>query len=285
MMLDLAYVEDLLVHDVAAIGSSPYALRSVDLGSTPAPRQESSARPRAHGSTNRTRVYNARTVNLVGYCDAGDPESTRAALDELKRRLMLKGTPFRFTFRPLGASESYRITLVPSGEFQAPASGWEPFVRWAISCEAPDPRYYTDTPNGGAYFPFGTSSGLRFPLLLPLRFEGDDSTYLTVENGGTIETPPTFTISGPGTFAAIDNLTTSQSIYFDALTLTAGQTASVDVAARRFLFESAASPEYIDGRHTKWFELAPGPNQMRLRGSDFVVGTTALAVSFRDARA
>ena len=295
MMLAEAWLNDLKIHDVDALDSIPYALRAAGLGSGPAPKARTEEKPRAHGSINRTRFYGARIFTLEGYCDASADgltdvqaaAATEEAVDLLKRELALNGAPVVFKFRRLGWSFYERLEVVPAGAFEAPSSGWEPFVRWAVALEAPDPRIYSDTLSSGSYDPAAgaASGGLVFPLTFPLTFAGTGATYLTVNNAGSVETPPVFTITGPLTPAtAIDNETTGESIYFNELDVSSGDEVVVDVAQRSLTYEGVARPDKIDGRLTTWFQLQPGDNRLRLRGGAAALGTTELAVTFRDAR-
>lgn len=506
-MIQELWLGDLKVHDANAPYSLPYALNETDLLSGPEPRALSQPRPRSHGSTNRTRHWNARQISLVGWCSDESPALTEAALDALKRTLRLTGEPIVMRFRRTGLSYYERCLVVPAGKLDAPRKGWQPIVKWGVPLEAPDPRLYADAESSAAYFPMpqpdpltallihadgdpasqvftdasmyghaitpvgnaqvgaawkkfgtgallldgssylstpdaadlhvgaqaftadfwvrldsvavdqafigqwnsagsgrswrfsyragvglrflssadgaavvddvqrtwtpvvgqeyhlavvraggvlkmfvdgvqvgvdatvgttffdssqpvtvggnptnenlligrmdevrlsigvarwlanfapptapynpnpGSGAGLRFPLRFPLEFGGSGAAALLVNNAGSEETPPTFTIMGPlDPATAIDNETTDRSIYFDGLSIPTGVQAVVDVAGRALRLDGVDRPDLIDGRLTDWFELVPGDNQLRLRGGAMAGDSTALAVTFRDAR-
>lgn len=288
MMLERAWLDDLKIHDVADLANMVYALEGTNLGESPEPRVDSTSRPRAHGSTNRTRFYQPRIVQLTGYCSGSSPFATSQALDALKAKLALDGEPVVLKFRRVGGVEDERMLVVPASKLDAPIQGWESIVKWGQTLEAPDPRIYSETLKAGAYDPTGagSGSGVTFPLEFPLEFTGPAGAQLNVENGGTYPTPPLLTITGPAaTLVAIDNDSTGESIVFTgAGALAVADQLVVDVAAKTVKLNGVSGPELIDGRLTTWFELPSGLNLLRLRGTGFVAGQTQLAVTFRDAR-
>jgi len=116
-------------------------------------------------------------------------------------------------------------------------------------------------------------------------FNASGDAQLSVENEGTIASPPVFTITGPVTNPIIDNDTTGQSIYTQETALSAGQTLTIDVANRSVVLDGTTGrPDLINVALTNWFSIRPGVNQLRLRGSDMASTQTNLAVTFRNAR-
>lgn len=290
-MIDKLLVDGHLVHNV--VGGAPDPAMKTALATmlglgSPAPRASHSQRPRYHGDVDRTAYYGPRVINLAGWASGADPGDAWATVDTLKGWLALAGDHVA-VFRRTGLAYDERVTFRVDGEVQAtPRGPLSRTIAWAATLYCADPRVYADALSSGQYDPTTSSTGvgIDFPMTFPLRFAGAGTTTLLVTNGGNYKTPPTLTITGPATPTAIDNETTGESIYFTGLALSAGDAVVVDVARRQVRLGAAGTvrQDLVDASLTKWLELAPGPNSLRLRGGGFVAGQTQLAVSYRDAR-
>lgn len=290
MMLERAWVDALKIHDVAELATIAHSLRSVRGLGSPPPKRASSSRPRGHGSTSRTRWYQERIIDLVGYTNAGSIGATQTAIDELKGAFAL-GAERIFRFRRSAFAEDDQVAFRVASELNAPGEGYQKTVRWDVSIEAPDPRIYGAALKSGTYDPtaFAMASGADVPLMFPLMFgaAGEMPEHLHVTNAGNFETPPVFTITGPATNPIIDNETTDEHIYTKNLALLAGETLVIDVAKKTARLGGPVGTlrlDVIDPAPTTWFELVKGENMLRLRGADFVAAQTSLVASFRDAR-
>jgi hypothetical protein len=108
---------------------------------------------------------------------------------------------------------------------------------------------------------------------------------VSVPNNGTASVYPVIRFTGPGTVYSIRNYTTGKSIYFNALTLQAGETAALnlDPYNRTFIssFRGSIYNTLLGGSDMN-FELLPGVNNIAC----FIYGTTtaatALQVTWRD---
>lgn len=291
-MIDKLLVDGHLIHNVIAGAPDPAMKTAIatiaGLGS-PDPRRSISPRPRYHGDVDRTLYYNSRVVDLTGWASGVDYGDAWLTVDLLKQWLAL-GSDHVAVFRRTGLTFDERVTFRVAGAVQANPRG--PLSRtfaWAATLFCSDPRLYADTLSTGVYDPTTASTGVgvKMPMTFPMTFTGTSTTTLKVTNGGNFRTPPVFTITGPGTPTAIDNETTGESIYFTGLSIAAGATVVVDVAARTVRLGGTTGTlrqDLIDASLTKWLELAPGMNSLRLRGVGFTAGQTQLAVSYRDAR-
>lgn len=94
------------------------------------------------------------------------------------------------------------------------------------------------------------------------------ATATTVENRGTARTYPKFIITGPGPLYQITNATTGKAIYFNGLTLNAGEVATLDLTPGNISFTSTFRPNLLGTIATgstlaDWF-LTPGTNSIRV---------------------
>lgn len=275
-MIDYLHVDDLLLPGV----------ESFTMGS-PAPRAVVDARPTDHGATDATLYYGPRSFELIGSVTAASFADLWAAIDNIKGKLVL-GSVHVIRFRRTGLAFDEQAVVRVDSPVDIPLTPMpSPYLNFGVSLFAADPRIYTSTQVQGTYDPSSSGTGgLFFPLTFPLNFNVSDTAgRLTVDHEGNIATPPVFVITGPVTNPILDLDTLSRSIYTRDTTLAAGDILTIDVAARSVVLNGTTSrPDLINTALTDWFYIAPGSNQLRLRGSGMVAAQTQLAVSFRHAR-
>lgn len=283
-MVESCYLDGLQIHETGT-----FSLVEFGLGS-PSPRTASDDRPFAHGAVDETRYYGPRIVPVRGEVWGSDFAAFWQAVDDLKGacRLSRDGSLKVLKFRRAGLSFDERMLVrVASTVDVVPPPGGSTFSEFGFELFAPDPRIYSDTLTTASYDPTTTGSGgLGFPLDFPIVFIGDGSSTLAAVNDGNIDTPPVFTITGPVVNPIIDNEMTGESITTKSLSLSAGEVMEIDVGARvaRLLPGGTSRPDLIDSSLTTWFELAPGTNSIRMRGTGMSSGSTLLAVAHRAAR-
>lgn len=269
--LERAWVDDIKIHDPAD-PLCPHTLRSarriVD------PRRDVVERTLRHGALDRTKYFGGQTIDLAGYTSHNDGSlATENAYDELGAALAVPSTHV-FRFRRLGRTEDEQIIFKQSSARDAPAEGWSPFVRWAVSLFAGDPRVYGAALKSASYDPTEALSGggAPMPLVFPLVFSTTTTSILQISNSGTFSSPPVLTIHGPIEDPIIDLLETGESITFDA-SLGVNDVLIVDVATRTVTLNGASRLDLVVAGQTTWFELVRGTNRLRLRGSGMVAAT------------
>lgn len=257
-------------------------------------RSQRRQRPRGHGSVDLTRYYDGRLFEVAGLVYADDEDDAQEALNELEGFLALNGDTvllrWQFNGNNLGfLYEQSRVRIDGDIEYAYDVED-RSRIKWALTLFAEDPRRYNSIEVGGSYDPTATGAfnGIDLPAVFPLEFAGDGANILEVTNDGNFPTPPVFRIWGPVTNPILDNDTTGESLTTSGLALTSSDMAEVDMAARTFKVNGVDRPDFIDASATTWFELIPGDNALRLRGSDMVGigsgGTTLLEVIYHDAR-
>lgn len=255
---------------------------------TKSPRARRFPRGSAHGSVDRTRRYDGRLYELAGVIHGLTETQTHARLSDLERELALDdGADVLLKWKLLGVPEAEQAGVKIDGSLDYAFDVAAPNVlKWAATLFAGDPRRYSQTESIGSYDPTDANSdtGVEFPLVFPLEFAGDATTHLAAHNAGNFPTSPVLTITGPVVNPIIDNDTTGESWATTGLQLLAGDVAVVDMQARTFKVNGTSRLQYIDVPNTTWWELAPGTNSLRLRGSGMVALQTELAFSFRSAR-
>lgn len=281
--LERAYVDELKIHDVAD-PACPYALRSADRKRSP--RRVEESRPFRHGIVDRSVPYfGSQILTLAGYVrDLAGAAETAEAYDTLEGLLAAPGArTFRFLRKGRTTEEQIDVKLGDGPD--APAEGFRQTIRYAVTLVGADPRTFSAALSTQEYDPTASLSGggVAMPLVFPLVFSTTTLTALVAANPGKAPTPPIFTIRGPVENPIIDNDSIGASIVLD-VSLGAAETVVVDVAAREVLLNGASRRDLLVPSDTRWFELEPGENLLRLRGTGMAAGVTALTVTFREAR-
>jgi hypothetical protein len=136
------------------------------------------------------------------------------------------------------------------------------------------------------------------PSVLGVDFLGDDiyigfsgagtattaAGYTVINNTGSSEAYPRFTMTGPATIVSIRNITTGAALYFD-LTLLPGETVVLEIRSDRITFTSSwrgiILGTIIPGSNTAGFILAPGLNNISVSYSGTVSAATLFTIVWR----
>lgn len=275
-MFDYVYIDDWKVP----------GLRSLTGLGSPAPRQDVTDRAARHGAIDRTLFYSGRVLDLQGVIWGTTELDAWKALDDLKGKLAL-GTTHTLRFRRTGFLDDEQLDVIVASTVDDGTSYDQPrAILYGVSLHAADPRIYTASLRTASYDPAAAIEGGGFgvPLVFPLDFSSSGvASLLEVENGGNFETPPVLTIQGPVTNPILDNVTTGESLVL-VYVLGSSDTIEVDIAARSVTLNGASRPDLLTSQSTQWWELAPGTNELRLRGTGMALGKTELTCAYRDAR-
>lgn len=282
LQLTQAWIDTIKIHDVND-PTCVYGLRSSNRKLTS--RRVEVDRAQRDGILDLSNYFGAQVIDLAGYVDAGTFAETEDAYDLLRAQLALPGS-HTFKFRRLGRGEDEQATVKLGDGPYAPQEGYGRTIKYSVTLVGSDPRIYTVAQKSGEYDPTGSVSGggMAMPMVFPLVFTTTTVTELTLTNNGTRSTPPIFTVHGPvASGFALDNDTTGRSIYFTA-NLGSADVLVVDVDKRSVKLNGAERKDLYDSAQSTWWELAPGDNAVRLRGSGMATGVTDLTVQFHDAR-
>lgn len=273
-MFDSVHIDDLLINRVTKLAG---------LGS-PAPRTDVTLLAARHGAIDRTAYYSNRVIDLEGFIVGPDAASAWAQFDVLKGALRL-GTTHTLKFRRTGMAMDEQVGVVVSAPVDdTVVPNYPGLVKWGVTLSAADPRIYSAVLSSASYDPTAALSGggAGIPLAFPLAFSATAS-ELEVVNGGNTPTPPVLTVQGPVVNPILDNNVTDESIPL-LYALGVSDSIEVDVAARTVRLNGALRYDLLDAPNTEWWELEPGTNGLRLRGTGMASNQTLLTVAYRDAR-
>lgn len=283
MILEYAYLDNLQIHKAGGL-----SVTKVTLGS-PTPRAVVENRPSDHGSVDSTSFYGPRSIEVTGQVQAPSMEAFWPLVDNLLGKLAL-GSEHTFRFRRLGDAFDLQVTVRVDSNVDLPVADPatpKPYARWGVSLYCADPRIYTSTQTAGSYDPMVSGAGgLVFPLTFPLVFAAPGGAgSMSLDNKGNVSTPPTIVVTGPVTNPIVDNDTLGLSIRTRNCGLAAGDTLTLDAREHTVVLNGTTlRPDLVDVARTTWWDLRPGVNQVRLRGTGMVAAQTELSVAFRAAR-
>lgn len=138
--------------------------------------------------------------------------------------------------------------------------------RVTLQLVATDPRRYTPTVQSASCGLASASGGLTYPITYPLSFGSSSGGTLTIVNSGDTATPPTLTITGPGTTPAIVRQDTGALLQFN-LTLSATDVLVVNVLDGTVTLNGASVYGSLDSVSASIasFLMSPGSTTLGLR--------------------
>lgn len=145
----------------------------------------------------------------------------------------------------------------------------------------PDPRIYNDietsstfVANAGSLRTYNRTYNLTYSIAAAA------TGFTTVTQVGNYETWPVFTITGACTAPVITNVTTGQTLTFPSLTMSAGDTLTVNSDLRTVLLNGGAARNLL-GNTSAWWSLPP--NVATTFTLSAAAGTPSATITFRDA--
>jgi hypothetical protein len=213
-----------------------------------------------------------------------DPNAAAPVLtaleDKIKRATYALRGDAILRYTPTGSQErAYWLRRTADPDFQ----GWRP-RSLQLAFESANAYALSPAESNAVIIPgtaggeLGFSSPLTSPIASPYNVTGSQ----IVTNVGTVATWPRFRILGPITNPRVVNNTTGQEARF-TYTLNAGEWLDVYPALGRVLL-GGVTDRYsaYDRPNSRWWQLQPGPNDIRLLASAFSAGAS-LTVYWRNA--
>lgn len=248
----------------------------------PAPRNSGTDRPQDHGQFDAPSYLQARIITLEGTAVAPTAEAQYLAADIISSVCADPAVLY-----PLVVTEPGRparrcmVRLNDATKVSAPYGDGTVFD-WNVQLKAPDPRRYADDLTSVPLsLPASSGVGITLPVTLPFPIptSGSSTGTATVVNAGTLATPPVVTFVGPLIDPRVANITTGRTLGL-TITLDAGQTLIVDMAARTVLLGGTVSRAYTITPGSAWWDLPPGSSDLVLTGGG---GAGTATVTFRSA--
>ncbi len=144
-------------------------------------------------------------------------------------------------------------------------------VTFTVGLVAPDPRKYsvqqqTLPVTAPSVTPVGITVPFTVPFTLPAQQVGGSA---VATNGGSFETRPVITITGPVTSPSLTNVTTGQTVSWTGLVVPVGGILVADFSVQQAqLSLTGTNPSYRPADpFSSWWTLPPGPSTIQLGGN------------------
>jgi hypothetical protein len=269
---------------------TPFGVRSVEGLEDLAVRAADRELPRGHGSVTGPHYAAAKNV-VLELKVAGEPETVRERLAELREAFTVTGSPEALSWLRAGRPE--RLVNVSPLQFVAPETPETlRLVFPKVALTAADPRIYSAERHQlvvSRYDPAGGS--VEYPVDYPKDFPAGGAASGVVFNAGASDAYPLLRFYGPkdgGTLTSVTlrNTTTGQALTV-ATSIGPGQILTVDNTAH---VTGAGTPVVsLDGasRYGSWrqprvpFSLPPGESTLRYE-TEGTTADTECVVTWRD---
>ena len=188
----------------------------------------------------------------------------------------------------IGALKTLKFTTCDSLSLQADIAITKilmPYRRdrstYLIEAFAPDYRFFDQTLTNQDTAPTVSVGGITLPTVLPIDFSNVVGVpKLTLTNSGDEPTPPTFTITGPGTNFTIQNTTNGEILQINT-TITSVDTITIDVLNKTILLNDQVN--IFGTKSGDFWNIPAGVSELNFTvqtGSD---SSTMLNVQYRSA--
>lgn len=205
---------------------------------------ESTQRLLAHGGWDNRAFFTPRIIEITGLIDAPSRPALREGIEDLMSRIPLD------VREPLVVREDGLTRHVMARQSGDPDVAWEQggrlLAEWNIQLSAADHRKLTGDGTGDSWRTHGPVSlpmrrgGIRFPLRFPWRSDAvTTSGRITLALAGTATPSIRVEFHGPVTRPGVREIGSGRRLWFD-LTLTEGQTLSVDLITRSVLMNGVS---------------------------------------------
>jgi hypothetical protein len=242
-----------------------------------------------HGSVNRSRFRDDRTVTLTGWAGGEDAARAWSEYDGLSRALCSAVESDRTLAWTVGARALQSSFRLVSLDPQITAK--DPVIRWQAVLRCSDPRAYSQTENV-ALSQQGQSGaaggGLTFPRTFPVTFNATTSVGgagggASCTNNGTVPTPPTIIIRGMVVNPLVQLGADGPMFSFPNLTVDAGDALYINTRDHTIMLNGTGNRlNTLDFRNSRLFELPVGQSLLRLSAVQY--GPSAqIEVRWRDA--
>jgi Phage tail protein len=213
------------------------------------------------GGVHGTFFYGRRPVVLEGYIESRPTNADRnIRMTRLQRASNAMRQDSTLRWAPEGGTE--QILYVRRQQPLRITGGY--LKQFQLALVSADPRIY--------------GAEIKEQRFLPNVHDG------TINNKGTMRTPPTITIYGPATAIEVHNHTTGEYIVLaSGYALTGAQSLVIDVASRTVTREDGSNQfSQVQFASTAWWEAVPGLNTIAFHATG-TTGATSMIVRWQDA--
>jgi hypothetical protein len=260
-----------------------YKFKKLNLHDAPAVRTSKQDRARRHGQRRGDSFLSGRSITASIQIRSGHPSP--AVWTALSAAMVVGQPESEWVGQIPGIADSREVLIYAAVEkFLLPID--RPYMvaglgNAEVEWWATDPHIYdADLTTLATSMASIGGTGRTYPRSYPLSYAGPVTGGLvTATNEGEVATTWQAVIAGPVDNPRVENVTTGQTVGFVG-SLAAGQTLEIDSDSRDVLLDGTASRySWLTGA-SRWFDIEPGDNEIRLAGTS---GTGSMTFNFRSA--
>lgn len=251
---------------------------------SPEDRLDAYDRPGRHGQTVANALYGGRPISIQGSIrGSGATDAAKQADYRLQRQLFIQASSHQYDANGNPIPRILKLTDLTGAQYRVsvikqkltmpdanPTMG-----TWMLDLRATDWRIYAETLNTIS-ISLPQSGGVTFPIIFPITFGSSSGGSSTVNNYGTVDSPPVITINGPVINPIISNDSTGEKIGLN-LTLVSGDSVVIDTGNTTILQGNATNRMGYKNTGSTFWSLNPGDNAIRFSADAYDVGTAVIA--------
>lgn len=241
-------------------------------------------RPGADGQFYGRDRYGTKIIN--GKFETKDTGSI-SALNDIVTKIDRSMAVMRTGSEPLFFDGGNWCCFVRPGPFKVDRSVLGRKLKSAIidmQWRAADPYIYSGTEYSAVLPMTIPASGLLAPIKAPILLGGTSPGIITVDNFGTMDTAPLFTVHGPiAQGFSLENFTNGGLLEID-YAVPGNSWLAIDMGRGTVLEQGTASRRRYVHQGTNFWSLSPGLNDVRLRGQTEADSGATASMRYRPAR-
>jgi hypothetical protein len=249
-------------------------------------------RPEADGVVEPANQYlGARIITLEGVVWGASVDAAWTSWNAIEKVLLAAvqtQTLLKWQHASSAVPKQATVRLIDAQGPVLDADHQGPFLEYQITLRADDPTIYAQASQSNTATVSSSSGGMPLPVVFPIPFGTVSSTgTVTITNNGNAPGWPVLTVTGPIAGPVVGNQTTGKYLYFDTLTLAAGDSLTITTVPNQRGASLAGVSKLGNLRFadSAWPSMTPGVAEAwqiySLGGG--TTGATLLTIAWNDA--
>ena len=272
-MLDSLSLADAAAADITLLSATRRVQRVTGLQGMAQPREIVRPKPDRHGDIIDTKHLSGKTTTIEGQLTGANEAAVWTEFDTIQKTLFAAvDTDRTLKWRRATSGTLLQAQVRLAGMFEGPlqSENGGNVLPYQIQLRRSDPRAFTQTQTTATGAALSAAAGgLTIPFTFPFTFTPSGGGVASVNNTGTVPTPPIFRLYGACSSPQVLIVGTGKRIVLTG-SVAAGDYLEVDVAERTVKLNGTTNrTNLLDFTATDWSELATGSDTVRLLAATF----------------